>query len=979
MADWNPNSTPTKGLEATPYQQQSTSIDSAAAAMIAAVPSLASESIGAVRLYIPTVVLPGKYELEITADGDEVIGAVTTSTAVPNEDVTRTNMETQSGGTTNLYQTIDEAVGGALDSNYITGEFGTTKLYEGRLAVGSGNYTGRRILKVALRWWIKNTGTSSKSDAGSGLVIDGTNYDETTGSASQTGTFAVNAGRQYHWIEWTVNPATGEPWTIADIERFDTSDEFRMNIVSGYNGTLFAIEQVWLEVQHCAENRVARGALDVAAAGWNTWAVHTPTRGTWAKANATTYSYILRRLSTSGAIAWRAIQSLSDVPTGHYVYSGTVLDAYGAVQAVGTAEPEWMTPIIPRTAGYLETTGGAGGSASTPDSVPLSLTGDIDVRVCVALDDYTTGAIQTLVAHWGADGQEGWRFAVNATGSLVFSWTTNGSTEVDKTSTVTLASIGLFDTGFIWLRVQHDVSNGGNNLVDFAYSFDPVDTDPLLVNWTALGATVTTAGTVTRHNSTATVTVGATADDAERADGKFFYAEIRSSITAATIVADPEFDAQTAGAGSFSDGTQTWTINSPAVLRGAGDTADSQPYALLADALVYTGQDAEQEFSDAAADDYGVLQFLVWHDGTPTGDLVVTVKRRSDNVQMGGAFTLTPTEYAELAEVGNGWKRVTGSLASAATLAAATQYYIEFSSTTTSDVPWVVQLLDTESQGNAYTFGGTTDRAVANGAESDDYDLEVTLSTVPDAPTGFAVETETQSLPDDGTCCVAGIEYAALSWNQTILGADFWYYEVQRSEDGGTTWATIALMVTEVDATFDDYEGLRNVMATYRVRVIRLDGAASGWTTTGVATPTTTGNEWVFVANEMPSLNCAYNTGPIINYRFLHSADVVYRKMYGRPYQVQFQPLEDRGVEFDLPLTVDANDPPTLPGVVVFDRIRALAENDALSYICVLDPDGNRWLAGLLVAEGTADKYLSIYKTIATVTQVGSEFSTPQE
>lgn len=220
---------------------------------------------------------------------------------------------------------------------------------------------------------------------------------------------------------------------------------------------------------------------------------------------------------------------------------------------------------------HLTLTGASGSYASAPDTAPLSIAGDLDIRVLVAANDYSPSGKTALASKTiDAAGTRGWGFAIDGggpTGQLQFYWSADGTATTFKNSTVTLGSVGINDNARVWLRVTHDVDNGAaGNDVRFYYSYDGL-------TWTQLGATVTTAGVTSHFNNAATLRVGAR-DDAERLTGKFYYAELRNGIGGA-VVAQPDFTALTSSVSSFSDGTNTWTINSPASLNIASANISS--------------------------------------------------------------------------------------------------------------------------------------------------------------------------------------------------------------------------------------------------------------------------------------------------------------------------------------------------------------------------------------------------------------------
>jgi hypothetical protein len=204
---------------------------------------------------------------------------------------------------------------------------------------------------------------------------------------------------------------------------------------------------------------------------------------------------------------------------------------------------------------HLALAGTTGHYITTPDTASNSIVGDIDIRACVAATDYSPASVETLAAKWATTGnQRSWLFQLTAAGNLTYAWSANGTAVVaTKTSSVTLASVGITDLTKVHLRVIHDVDNtAAGNDVKFYYSYDSVF-------WTQLGATQTTAAVTSIFNSTTAVTFGAWADS-ERFIGNLFYGEVRSGIIG-TVVANPDLTKQTsASTTSFADSFATWTV-----------------------------------------------------------------------------------------------------------------------------------------------------------------------------------------------------------------------------------------------------------------------------------------------------------------------------------------------------------------------------------------------------------------------------------
>lgn len=196
--------------------------------------------------------------------------------------------------------------------------------------------------------------------------------------------------------------------------------------------------------------------------------------------------------------------------------------------------------------------GSTANTVSCPDAAPLDITGDIDIRIKVALDDWT--ANNALIAKDnGVDGQRSWFVWVTASGIIRYQWYTGGATASTVNADSTVAT-GVADGSPKWVRVTHDVDNGaGGNDTKFYLSDDGT-------TWTQLGSTVTKSGTVTLFSGPSNIVVGTAAG--VTMTGKFYRAQLRSGIDG-TIVADVDV---TNGVGPRirDNYTNLWTINGTA-------------------------------------------------------------------------------------------------------------------------------------------------------------------------------------------------------------------------------------------------------------------------------------------------------------------------------------------------------------------------------------------------------------------------------
>jgi len=218
------------------------------------------------------------------------------------------------------------------------------------------------------------------------------------------------------------------------------------------------------------------------------------------------------------------------------------------------------TPIrvaVAHGATYLDLAGA--GRATTPDANPLDITGDIDIRID-ATRTWTTAA--DLAAKYAiTSDQRSWAFVANFDGTLSYVWSPNG-TAASRIAVTSTAQLPVPLTGRLAVRVTHDVNNGASgNTVTFWHA--PTIAGP----WTQLGAPIVTSGTTSIHSGTAMLEVGDTDGLVTPGIvGQVHAFELRGGI-GGTIVANPDFTAQTVGATSFTDGAgRLWTTTGGASL-----------------------------------------------------------------------------------------------------------------------------------------------------------------------------------------------------------------------------------------------------------------------------------------------------------------------------------------------------------------------------------------------------------------------------
>lgn len=216
------------------------------------------------------------------------------------------------------------------------------------------------------------------------------------------------------------------------------------------------------------------------------------------------------------------------------------------------------TPIrvsVHAGAPYLELTGGTD-RATTPDAATLDITGDIDVRIEVSLADWRPSTGAELVGKYdsSASNQRSWLMLVGSNGELAFRWSTDGTgaTVLQFGST---EPIPVPSSGRIALRSTLNVSSA----VVTHY------TAPSIAGpWTQLGAPGASGPATTVFASTAPLEVGDTSLPLDGLTGSVYAVEVRNGISG-TVVAAPDFTAQTVGASSFVDSAgRTWSLNAAA-------------------------------------------------------------------------------------------------------------------------------------------------------------------------------------------------------------------------------------------------------------------------------------------------------------------------------------------------------------------------------------------------------------------------------
>jgi hypothetical protein len=235
-----------------------------------------------------------------------------------------------------------------------------------------------------------------------------------------------------------------------------------------------------------------------------------------------------------------------DYQNGNTVTGGVVTAATGA--AISKTKNQSASLVSGSLGDYFQ----------TPDALSLRITGDVDIRVNLAMPSWTV-SLGTFVSKRSASTAEYcFRAAVAGGGKLNFFWFETGGLLVSADSTAAVP----FTAGTAgWIRATRQASNGaGHAVITFYTSTDGV-------NWTQLGAPVLAAAVAAPVATTNALTLGRDTGASNPLIATIYRAQVYSGING-TLVADFNPNDYASGA-TWRSGTtgETWTINGAATIR----------------------------------------------------------------------------------------------------------------------------------------------------------------------------------------------------------------------------------------------------------------------------------------------------------------------------------------------------------------------------------------------------------------------------
>ena len=317
-------------------------------------------------------------------------------------------------------------------------------------------------------------------------------------------------------------------------------------------------------------------------------------------------------------------QKLQNKGTG-----GSALDArFGSTTGVDTNDPL----LLPHTGtNYLYLPGASGNNASAPDSVALSIMGDIDIQARIAPTDWTPSTQGLVAGKWGSTtGNQAYGLFLDTSGTLRFVQY-SGAAYNDLPSTV---ATGFTDGEAKWVRATYSASGG---TVKF---YTAPDASAVPSSWTQLGTTVAGVARTTQDTANALTLGESTTSGSNLLVGAIYRVRILDGYDGAgSVVFDANFTANT-NQSSFTESSSnaaTVTINRA--------TSGRKAVMVVRPTLLFGTDDylevADNDLLDFALADDRTLVAVMREHATPIDNGQIISKR--DGGGAGAAWALQTT------------------------------------------------------------------------------------------------------------------------------------------------------------------------------------------------------------------------------------------------------------------------------------------------------------------------------------------------
>lgn len=210
--------------------------------------------------------------------------------------------------------------------------------------------------------------------------------------------------------------------------------------------------------------------------------------------------------------------------------AGTTVTIYGPTSSAPSCMIASVSPASSPGTGYssyMRMPGTTGNYAYAADSAALSITGDIDIRVRLSLDSWSTANQVIISKYVGTGTQKSYIFTTGASSKLALALYDSGGSGASLSSS-TGHGFTAGQTG--WVRVTYRTSD---RRVQF---FTAADSASMPSSWTQLGTDVTQSMT-NMKDSTAPLEIGSCNNGASgggtglaNATGNFYWAQIRNNV-----------------------------------------------------------------------------------------------------------------------------------------------------------------------------------------------------------------------------------------------------------------------------------------------------------------------------------------------------------------------------------------------------------------------------------------------------------------
>lgn len=241
---------------------------------------------------------------------------------------------------------------------------------------------------------------------------------------------------------------------------------------------------------------------------------------------------------------------------GH-LYMGTdgrvvFRDRYWRLSNSKAITPQW-TLTDGSTLTYVDLPGTSGNHVSTPDTATIDLTGDLDIAVRVAMDDWTPSVIQTLIGK----GNTAYRVYVNTDGTITLGVYVSA---VERTPTSSVAPT-VSNGQALWLRVTRNATTGATNF------YTAADRPSLPTQWTQLGSADVASTTGAVGTNATALYLGTYNGTSELLAGNVYEAVVLSGISGIEAAHFRAWEIDKTTLTGVAAGTgETWTLNGTAAL-----------------------------------------------------------------------------------------------------------------------------------------------------------------------------------------------------------------------------------------------------------------------------------------------------------------------------------------------------------------------------------------------------------------------------